>query len=161
MSAKQDVIQLRGGLANGPAATRLSHFFKESSSSLGVFYPRHYIIATFSTLEATRAAHHALRNAGFNEDEVMSVTGPEMMEFFKQFEEHAGILGDLMYRLSRTFGTEARFVDSDIDSALKGAGFLAVHSLSESESARVVGFVRPLEPLTMQWYLAGAIRSLI
>ena len=161
MLAKPDVAELRGDPADGPAVVQLSHFFKESSSSLGVFYPRHYIIATFPSLEATTAANQALRNAGFSEDEVMAVAGPQMIEFLNQFSEHAGILGELMFKLSRTFGTEARFVDSDIDSARHGAGFLAIHSLTESESARVVQYVRPFAPVTMQWYLAGAIHSLI
>jgi hypothetical protein len=144
-----------------PAVSRLSAFFKDADSALGVFYPKHYIIATFPNLKATYAANRLLRNAGLSEDEVIAVPGPEALEFFKQFREHAGILGDLMYTLSRTLGTEADFVDSDIDHARHGAGFLAIYSLTDSESARVVELVRPLEPITMQWYLTGGIRSLI
>ena len=139
----------------------LTHFFKEPNTSFGVFYPKHYIIATFPTFEAAKGANQTLRNAGFNEDEVMAVSGPEALEFSKEFHDHAGIWGDLMTGLSRTFGTEASFVDLDIDKAEHGAGFLAIHSLTDSKSARIVELVRPFEPLTMQWYLAGGIRSLI
>jgi hypothetical protein len=141
--------------------SRLAAFFKDADSSFGVFYPKHYIIATFPNLGATNAANQVLRNAGLSEDEVIAVSGPEALEFFKQFREHAGILGGLMYMLSHTIGTEANFVDSDIDKARHGAGFLAIHSLTDSESAKVVELVRPLAPLTMEWYLTGGIRSLI
>ena len=94
-------------------------------------------------------------------DAVLAVTGPDVLDFFKQFREHTGILGELMRSVSRFFGTEATFADSDIEDARHGAGFLAIHSLSDSEAAQIVELIRPLEPLTMQWYLAGGIRSLI
>lgn len=148
-----------------------STFFKESDISVGVFYPKHYIIATFPKYTAAKNACQALRNAGFREDEAMVGTGRDFLEFFKHFREDAGLWGSMMRPVSRFFGTEASFADRDVQNAEDGAGFVAVHSLTDQETARIQELMAPTEstgqldpafaPSSMEWYLPSGIRSLI
>ena len=138
-----------------------STFFKESDSSLGVFYPKHYIIATFPYYSVAKEAYQALRNTGMREDEVMLATGWEVLEFFKHFREDAGLWGIVMRPISRFFGTEAAYADQDIEQAREGSGFLAVHSHTEEQTKFVMKQVRPFAPSSAEWYLTGGIRRLV
>jgi hypothetical protein len=140
----------------------LSKFFKEPNTSLvGTFYPKHYIIATFSKYSAAKDAYQSLRNAGFSEDEVIAATGEEVLAFFKHFREDAGLWGIVMRPLSRLLFTEATFADHDIDDANGGSGFVAVHSLTDQETKKIAEIMTPFAPSSIEWYLAGGIRSLV
>jgi len=141
--------------------TTLSSFFKQSDSSLGVFYPKHYIIATFPTFAQTKQAAQALRIAGFSEDEVLAIRGEEILQFFEEFRDHAGLWAAAMTVVSRAFGTEQLFADDDVQSARAGAGFLAVHCPEEAGGARVRALLEPFEPRAMHWYRGGGVESLI
>ncbi len=59
-------------------------FFKESHTSLGVFYPMHYILAVFDTLAAAHRAEKHLRNSSFRDDDVLVASGPEFIELEKR-----------------------------------------------------------------------------
>ncbi len=139
----------------------LSTFFKESESSLGVFHPKDYVIATFPAYSAANSAYQALRQAGIAEDEVMLCTGKEMLEYFKNFREDAGLWGDLMRPLSRFLGAEANNADLNIAQAQEGSGFLAIHCPTEEEALRDMALMKPYNPSSADWYLWGGIRSLI
>jgi hypothetical protein len=141
--------------------TTVTNFFKESDSNLGVFYPKHYIIATFTTFDKTKQAAQALRTAGFSEEEVLAIPAGELLKFFEEFRAHTGLWTGVMTMLSRAFGTEQIFADDDVESARAGAGFLAVYSPEEPEAARVRKLLTPFEPRAMQWYKSGGIQSLI
>jgi hypothetical protein len=141
--------------------TTLTHFFKESDSSLGVFYPRHYIIAVFPTFEKTKEAAQALRGVGFGEDEVLAIPGSEILKYFEEFRANSGLWAGVMTMLSRAFGTEQVFVDEDVELAHGGAGFLAIHSLEEHETRRIQAVLEPFEPSAMHWYEAGGIQTLV
>src|ERR1700691_5300016 len=104
--------------------TTLTNFFKESDSSLGVFYPKHYVIGTFPTFVRTEEAAQALRCAGFSDDEVLAVPGSEVLTYFEEFRAHAGLWASAMSTISRAFGTEQVFADDDIQLARSNAGFL-------------------------------------
>jgi hypothetical protein len=141
--------------------TTLTNFFKESDSQLGVFYPVHYIIATFSTFGKTQEAAQALRTAGFAPDEVLAIPGSEVLAYFEEFRAHSGLWAGAMTMLSRAFGTEQVFADADVQRAQAGAGFLAVHSAEDSVTARARALLQPFEPRAMHWYESGGIQSLI
>jgi hypothetical protein len=141
--------------------TSLTNFFKESDSKLGVFYPKHYIIATFATFAQTQEASQSLRNAGFSEEEVLAIPGSEILKYFEEFQSHSGLWAGVMTMLSRAFGTEQLFADDDVLCAQSGAGFLAIHSVDESETASVRAVLDPFEPRAMHWYESGGIQSLI
>jgi hypothetical protein len=139
----------------------LSTFFKESETCLGVFYPKRYIIATFSSFESARLAERALRATGFLPDEVQAVSGGEMLHFFRELRARTGLLGGLMTEFSRFIGTEASFLDRDVWEAKHGAGFLAVHCSTEREADHIRGLLTPLRPSAMEWYQMGAVCSLV
>ena len=141
--------------------SKLSAFFKESDESFGVFYPKHYIMATFPSFDAATKATQALRGAGFAEDEVLAVTGTELLSFLKEFRHDAGVWGEIMSEVSRFFDTEARKVDDEAREAEGYAGFLAVHAPSEAEKDRIVEIVKPFAPSAMRWYLLTGIVSLV
>ena len=141
--------------------SQLATLLKDSDTRFGVFYPKKYIIATFPSYGDALAAHDALKHTGFSEEEIRAVPGSDVLEFFKEVREHTGIWGDLMTQLSRFFGTEAAFADNDVQFARSGAGFVAVHCEKEAEARRIHDLMAPFRPLSMQWYLNSAIRSLV
>jgi hypothetical protein len=138
-----------------------SEFFKESDESFGVFYPKHYIIATFPTYSAAKDAYQSLRKTGCPEDEVLLATGSEVLEYFKHFREDAGVWGAIMRPISKFFGTEAAFSEHDVEQAKERYGFLAVHSSTDGETERIAQMLTPFAPSSMEWYLSGGIRSLV
>src|SRR5271168_5048733 len=102
--------------------TTLTNFFKESESKLGVFYPQHYIVATFPTFEKTQQAAQALRCAGFADEEMLALRGSEILAYFADLRAHSGLWSGVMTMLSRAFGTEQIFADADVERALAGDG---------------------------------------
>jgi hypothetical protein len=139
----------------------LFDFFKGAKTSLGVFYPWKYVIATFPSFEPAKAAGDALRQAGLGADELMAVPGEEMLKFFDQLRTETSLFGALMEGLSRVFATEAAFVEADIRRAREGAGFLAIYHPDEADTQRLRDLLVPLEPVSMHWYKRGCIESLI
>jgi len=141
--------------------SELATLFKEPETSWGVFYPKNYVIGTFHSFSAAASANAALRQAGFGPDDTRAVTGSDLLEYFEEIHRHTGVLGSLMTELSRLIGTEAAFEDNDKKQSRHGAGFLAVHCSTEAKAEKIRRVIQPFEPVAMQWYWAGAIRSLI
>jgi hypothetical protein len=141
--------------------SELSTFFKEPDISMGVFYPKHYIVASFPAVTAARQARLTLLKAGFPRDEVLAICGSEVLKFFEELRGKEGVWGELMSRLSRFFTTEAAFVEEDTERPKEGAGFLAIHCRTERQSELIKKLVSPFSPLSMHWYLPGGIRSMV
>jgi hypothetical protein len=141
--------------------TTRTSFFKESDSRLGVFYPEHYIIATFRTFAMTQQAAQALRGAGFTQDDVLAIPASGILEYFEEFRSQSGLWAGVMTMLSRAFGTEQVFADADVASARAGDGFLAIYSPSQADKSRILALVTPFEPVAMHWYSPGGIECLV
>ena len=141
--------------------TILTSFFKESDSALGVFYPKHYVIATFRTFEISEQAAQKLRCAGFPQDEVLTIPGSGILEYFEEFRAESGMWAGVMAMLSRGFGTEQAYADDDVHRAQAGAGFLAVYCPEEDLKLRIQATLLPFEPLAMHWYGNGGVESLV
>ncbi len=141
--------------------TTLTAFFKESDSTLGIFYPIHYIIATFPSFAATQDAAHALRNVGFSDQEMIAIPASEILKYFAHFRSDSGLWAGVMTVLSRAFGTEQVFADVDADLAREGAGFLAIHSPGLAQANRIQALLKPFEPRAMHWYRAGGVECLV
>jgi len=142
--------------------TQLSTFFEDSGTALGsVFYPKHFIFATFPTYELAQKASQSLRDAGFPDNEILTATGSEVLAFFKGYRENEDAWGDMMRTLSRyVFGSEAKFADADIEWA-KAAGFVIVHCSTQAESLRIGQIVSPFSPASIQWYRSLVMESLV
>jgi hypothetical protein len=145
---------------NEAGKSELYCFFHGSGTILGVFYPTHYIFAVFPSFGAATNAAGKLQEVGFEKDELAAVTSAEALRFFNEVRADVGLWGELMSRISRFFGTEEVFADIDIRRSGEGAGFLAVYCPHEQEAELVHYLLEPFEPLSMQLYLPGGIRSL-
>jgi hypothetical protein len=141
--------------------TEISAFFKESNSSLGIFYPTHYIVASFPSEADAGQAYDAIRGSGLAEDEVLRLSPSKALSFFEDFQKESGTLGEVMTGVSRALGDDATFADDDINRARRGSGFVFVHATTDAEAARIRNLVAPYRPQTMHWYLRGGIQSLI
>ena len=135
----------------------LTNFFKESDTQLGVFYPKHYVVAVFRNLEAAQQIVKKLRLAGFTEDEVIAVAGQDFIELAK---EETGLGSFLMQALSRFFATEQMSHDSDLDLAQHGAAFAAVHCPTENTKKLAWNALQPEAPLAARYYANDGIEHL-
>jgi WD40 repeat protein len=145
----------------GTLMSELAKLFHEQETRLGVFYPTHYVVAVFRSLEMAQSACNALVDAGFSKDEARAVPGSDVLEYFDELSEQTGIWGLLMTEFSRVIDTEASFVDKDIHAARRGAGFLIVGCGTQEEAEHIHGLVAESEPIAMQWYSTGAVHSLV
>jgi hypothetical protein len=85
---------------------RLSTFFKEGDTEFGVFYPKHYLLAVFPNLVEADLAKEERNHAGHVEEDVISVSGEEVVHFAEDHALKDGLSGLLMTKLSRMFGTK-------------------------------------------------------
>jgi hypothetical protein len=135
----------------------LAGFFKESDTQLGVFYPKHYLIAVFRNLETAREAVRKLRLAGFAGDEAIAVAGEDVIELAK---EETGPGTFLMQALSRFFATEQMSHDRDLDLAQQGAAFVAVHCPAEKNKEEAWNVLQAEVPLAARYYANDGIEHL-
>ncbi len=96
----------RDETAKEASKSELHRFFHGSGTTLGVFYPTHYIFAAFPSYQAARNAADKLGEVGFDKDEVVAVTSAETVRFFNEFRADVSLWGRLMSAISRFFGTE-------------------------------------------------------
>jgi hypothetical protein len=135
----------------------LTGFFKESDTQLGVFYPKHYLIAVFPDSRVAQQAVKELWTAGFARDEAVAVAGQEFMDLAK---EETGPANFVMQALSRFFATEQKTHDADLERAQHGAAFVAVHCLNEESKQRAWAMLQPSGPLAARYYSAAGIEHL-
>jgi hypothetical protein len=141
--------------------TQLSAFFKDSRTALGsAFYPKNFVFAAFPTYELAQEAYRSLRDAGFPENEMLAATDIEVLEFFEEYRKTEGAWGTAMRGLSHLIDTEVKYIDSDIELAKAGAGFVVVHCSAEEESTRIGQTVRSFSPISMQWYRPIGVEEL-
>ena len=148
-----------GGMAS--SMNEITDLFHHHETRLGVFYPTGYIVAIFRSFDAADSAHEALRHVGFTEGESHPARGSEVLDYFDQLTEETGVWGRLMTEFSRVIDTEAAFVDNDIRQARRGAGFLFIRCFNDRDAERIRYLVLPCRPLSMQWYMAGGVQSMV
>ena len=140
--------------------SRLSTFFKDGDVEFGVFYPKHCLLAVFDNLAEADRAREALTRAGRVRDDVISVSGDEVVRFAEDHLLKDGLWGVMMTELSRMFGTEAVYADKDLAAAKKGAAFLAVQCSTEAVKTEVWKSLEPRHPLVARYYSFGGIEHL-
>jgi hypothetical protein len=129
-------------------------FFKEPHTALGVFYPRHYLIAAFRTLPDGQRVRKNLLNVGFPRDEVLLVSGPEFIDF----EKHES--NSVMREISRFFRTEQLSTDHNLHFAHEHAYFVFVHCPREQSKEKAWGIVQEADPLAAHYYDRVAVDQL-
>lgn len=134
-----------------------TNFFKESDTQLGIFYPKHYIVAVFPNLVLARHSVEHLRSAGFAEDEVIAAPGRDFIELAR---EESGVGSSLMQALSRFLATEQKSHDTDLSMARQGAAFVAVHCPSRKTMKEAWGVLQQDVPLAARYYANDGIEHL-
>jgi hypothetical protein len=140
--------------------SRLSMFFKDADTQLGVFYPNHYLLAIFPSLADADRVKETFKRAGCVDEDVISVSGEELVHFSKDHLLRHGLWGALMTQLSRMFGTEARYRDSDLAAAKRGAALVAVHCPTEKVKTDTWKLLEPAHPLVARYYHFAGIEHL-
>jgi len=108
----------------------------------------------------SRAAQKAVKElwaAGVTVDEAIAVDGQEFMDLAK---EETGPGNFVMQALSRFFATEQKTHDADLQRAQHGAGFVAVHCLTEESKQLAWTMLQPQSPLAARYYCADGIEHL-
>ena len=131
-----------------------TNFFKEPHKTMGVFYPRHYLIAAFGTLPEAQNVQKNLLNSGFPRDEVLLVSGPEFIAFEEQ-ETNA-----VMREISRFFRTEQLSTDHNLHFAHEDAYFVFVHGPNEQTKKKACDIVQEHAPLAAHYYDRVAVDQL-
>ena len=102
-------------------------FFKESDTSMGVFYPLHYVMAAFDNEARAGEIRERFLEAGFREDDVAAVDGPFVAERLESMED-SSVLEKMGQELVRAVGTELGYVDDDLKTARRGGAFLFAYT---------------------------------
>ena len=140
--------------------SRLSSFFDGADVEFGVFYPKHCLLAAFENLTDAQAAKLKLTQAGFAAEDVVCVSGEEVVRFAEDHLLKDGLWGAMMTELSRTFGTEAVYADKDLAAARKGAAFVAVHCPTDEVKSEAWKALEPTHPIVARYYSFGGIEHL-
>jgi predicted methyltransferase len=140
--------------------SRLTAFFHDADTEFAVFYPRGYLLAVFPNLPDADRAMQDFHDAGREDDEMISVSGVEALQFAEDHLINGGLWGALMTQLSRVIGTEAAYADDDLKAARNGAAFLAVHCPTDRLRAHAWSVLKASKPLAARHYSARGIESL-
>jgi len=140
--------------------SRLSTFFHGADVEFGVFYPKHCLLAVFENLAEADRAKRVLIGAGFAPEDVISVSGEEVVRFAEDHLLKDGLWGLMMTELSRIFGTEAVYADKDLAAAKNGAAFVAVHCPTAEVKTAAWEALQPRHPVVARYYSFGGIEHL-
>ncbi len=140
---------------------RLTIFFRNADTQFGVFYPKHYLLAAFPNLADAQRAQAELTHGGRLNEDVLAVSGEEVIRFAEYHRIKDGLWGALMTPLSRIFGTEALYAERDLAAAQKGAAFLAVRCPTEKVKVAAWKLLAPTHPLVARYYHFGGIEHLV
>ena len=140
--------------------SRITDFFQDGDKQFGVFYPTHYLLAVYPNPADADSAQAKLRQAGRAEDDVISVSGEEVVKFADDHFLRDGLWGMLMTQLSRMIGTEAAYADKDLAAAKEGAAFVGVYCPTDDFMAEAWKSLEPTHPLVARYYTLGGIEHL-
>ncbi len=135
-------------------------FFKEGDTSLGVFYPLHYIVAGYANLADAEAAAAAFRNNGTPSEEVQAVEGRVVVQ---QIESRHGEnwLEHMESKLVDFVGTEKGFIREDADLAQRGGAFLFAYAPDDRHMATARRVFAQHGPKYARRYLKVAIERIV
>jgi hypothetical protein len=135
-------------------------FFKESDSSMGVFYPLHYVIAAFDNEVRARAICARFREDGFAEDDVSVVDGPFLVDQLESLEG-SSLLERAEQALVRGVGTELGYVDDDRRTARRGGCFLFAYTPDQESTDRAIELLKRAHPIYARRYHRAGIHRIL
>ena len=135
----------------------LADFFHGSDTTLGVFYPKHCLVAVFPKENDAHTAADRLRVAGFDPGEMIVASGRNVLDLER---DQTGLGGLIMQALSRFFKTEQYYADNDLDQARAGAGFLIVRCPDPAKKQEAWAIIQALNASAARYYDIGGVEHL-
>jgi hypothetical protein len=117
------------------------------------------IVAAYPKLEDAERVVGALKNAGWADDDVIAVSGEEVVRYQEDHLIRHGLWGLLMAQLSRFIDTEQPYADADL-AAKRGAAFIAVHCHTEAIKADAWKILVATNPIVARFYHVGGVELL-
>ena len=136
-------------------------FFKEGDTSLGTFYPTHYIVAGYHNLADAKAAGAACEKEGFAADDVKVFDGKFVSGQMEDREDGANWLEKMQQQLVEFAGTEQGYVREDAELARSGGAFLFVYAPEDEAVDRARRVFAKIGPAYARRYLKIAIEVII
>ena len=135
-------------------------FFKKSETSLGVFYPLHYIVAGYDSLEEAEAAEAAFRESGVAVDAVRSATGEFVAQQLESRDDR-NLWNKLENEVVKFAGTEKGDTTEDKQHAGDGGAFLFVYAPNDEDAANAKRVFARNPPVFARRYLRIAIEQIV
>lgn len=135
-------------------------FFRQSDTSFGTFYPKHYIVAGYRSFDEAQAAENAFTESGVDAEDVRAATGDFVVN---QLEAHqdANMLERAEMHVAEFAGTETGFLNEDAALAHSGGAFLFVYAPDDDHLQRARSVFQRHRPKYARRYLQIAIERLI
>lgn len=133
-------------------------FFKESDTSMGVFYPLHYVLAAFDNAVRANEIRQVFLDSGFAEDDVAVVDGPFLVDRLES-TEGSNLAEKAGQQIVRAVGTEFGYIDDDRKTAERGGVFLFVYTPDQESTDSAIEVLKFAHPIYARRYnLAGIHR---
>jgi hypothetical protein len=136
-------------------------FLKDGESSFGMFYPLHYTLAGFTDAGRAELAVRALRDAGFQPEDVHLITGSALIDEIEGIVADSGWLERIRARISDFIGTETYFIDQDLTLAKEGGVFVLVYTPDGGTSHAAESALKCSQPSYARRYLRMAVERII
>lgn len=135
-------------------------FFKQGETSLGVFYPLHYVVAGYDSLEDAQAAETAFRDSGVAPEDVRAAPGSFVAAQLETRPDR-NLLDKLENAVSKHVGTEKAYVTEDKMHAQDGGAFLFVFAPDDEDAANAKRVFAEHPPVFARRYLRVAIEQIV
>lgn len=136
------------------------NFFKKSETSMGVFYPLHYIIAGYDSMEEAEAAEAAFRESGVAPDDVRAATG-EFVARQLESRDDRNLWNKIENAVVKHVGTEKGYTTEDKMHADDGGAFLFVYAPEDEDATNARKVFEKQPPVFARRYLRIAIEQIV
>ena len=135
-------------------------FFKKSETSMGVFYPMHYIVAGYNNMGEAQAAEAAFREAGVAADDVRAAPG-EFVARQLESRDDRNLWDKFENEVVKFAGTEKGYTTEDKQHAADGGAFLFVYAPDDADAANAKAVFAKNPPVFARRYLRVAIEQIV
>lgn len=135
-------------------------FFKESDTSMGVFYPLHYVLAAFDNETRAEEVCRDFVAAGYADEDIAAVSGSFLV---KQLESTDGsnLLERIEQNVVRGVGTEFGYIDDDRKTADRGGAFLFIYAPDDEATADITARLKRHHPIYARRYNRLGVHRII
>lgn len=134
---------------------------KTGDSAEGIFYPTDYVIAAFESQQALEGARNALKQAGFAENDLISLDAQHMRSLDreeKREESHDPIKA--VKSFFSNMGDDSNFAQQYQELAARGFSFLLAYAPDDDKTARVTELIKQFNPQRARKYASMTVTDL-